>query len=100
MKREDVSKIFEGATDDQINAVLNINSADIGKAKGDYDTLKNQLSEAQREKAALETKGKTFYDISDTYSLGGPKEVLPLPKFCYRVTEVEKSNDGNIVIYG
>lgn len=56
MKREDVSKIFEGATDDQINAVLNINSADIGKAKSDYDTLKNQLSEAQREKAALETK--------------------------------------------
>ena len=56
MKREDVSKIFEGATDDQINAVLNINSADIGKAKGDYDTLKNQLSEAQGEKAALETK--------------------------------------------
>ena len=28
MKREDITKIFEGATDEQISAVLNINSAD------------------------------------------------------------------------
>ena len=27
MKREDITKIFEGATDEQINAVININSA-------------------------------------------------------------------------
>ena len=33
MKREDVTKIFESATDEQINALLNINSADIGNAK-------------------------------------------------------------------
>ena len=31
MKREDIAKIFEGATDEQISAVLNINTADIGK---------------------------------------------------------------------
>ena len=37
MKREDVTKIFEGATDEQINALLDINSADIGKAKADYN---------------------------------------------------------------
>lgn len=43
MKREDVSKIFEGATDEQINSILNINSADIGKAKADYDDLKKEL---------------------------------------------------------
>ena len=30
MKRDDIRKIFEGATDEQISAVLNINSADIG----------------------------------------------------------------------
>lgn len=44
MKREDVSKIFEGATDDQINSILDINSADIGKAKGDSENLKNELN--------------------------------------------------------
>lgn len=56
MKREDVSKIFEGATEAQINAILDLNSADIGKAKGDYDSLKTQFSEAQSAKTALETK--------------------------------------------
>ena len=33
MKREDVTKIFEGATEEQINQLLNINSADIGNAR-------------------------------------------------------------------
>ena len=29
MKREDITKIFEGATKEQIDAVLDLNSADI-----------------------------------------------------------------------
>ena len=33
MKREDISRIFEGATEEQINEILNINSTDIGNAK-------------------------------------------------------------------
>ena len=33
MKREDVTKIFEGATEEQINQLLDINSADIGNAR-------------------------------------------------------------------
>ena len=47
MKREDVSKIFEGATDEQINSILNINSADIGKAKADYESIKQELAAAK-----------------------------------------------------
>lgn len=51
MKREDVSKIFEGATEEQINSVLNINSADIGKVKlkleAERDNYKEQLQTAQ-----------------------------------------------------
>lgn len=47
MKREDVSKIFEGATDEQITAILNINSADIGKAKAGYEDLKKELTTAK-----------------------------------------------------
>lgn len=55
MTREDISKTFEGATDDQINAILNINSADIGKAKGKLDDITAQLSAAQDTIKELET---------------------------------------------
>lgn len=48
MKREDVTKIFEGATDEQINALLNMNSADIGRAKGNAETLKKDLEAANQ----------------------------------------------------
>lgn len=44
MKREDVSKIFEKATDEQINAILDINSKDIGNAKAKADTLNEQIT--------------------------------------------------------
>ena len=46
MKREDIAKIFEGATDEQINKVLDINSADIGKAKGSATKLQEDLDAA------------------------------------------------------
>lgn len=44
MKREDVSKIFEGATDAQISAILDINSRDIGSAKSKTDALTEQIN--------------------------------------------------------
>lgn len=44
MKREDVSKIFTGATEEQINAILDINSKDIGNAKAKTDTLNDQIA--------------------------------------------------------
>ena len=51
MKREDIAKIFEGATEQQINAVLDINSKDIGNAKKkleiERDTYKDQLDTAK-----------------------------------------------------
>jgi len=65
MKREDVSKIFEGATDEQINAVLNINSADIGsakkKAETERDNYKSQLETAQA--ALKEFEGVDVKDL-------------------------------------
>lgn len=60
MKREDVAKIFEGATDEQINGILNINSSDIGKAKGDYDTLKTKLKEAEGTIQTLTAEAETL----------------------------------------
>lgn len=51
MKKEDITKVFEGATDEQINALLDINSADIGNAKKklevERDNYKTQLETAQ-----------------------------------------------------
>lgn len=48
MKREDVSKIFAEATPEQIDKILDLNSADIGKAKKDYDSLKVELDTAKQ----------------------------------------------------
>ena len=57
MKREDVSKIFAEATPEQIDKILDLNSADIGKAKKGFDDLK----------AELETAKQTITDINKQY---------------------------------
>lgn len=57
MKREDVSKIFAGATPEQIDKILDLNSADIGKAKKGFDDLKTEL----------ETAKQTITDINKQY---------------------------------
>lgn len=44
MKREDISKIFEGATEAQISAILDINSKDIGSVKAKSDGLTDQIT--------------------------------------------------------
>ena len=61
MKREDIAKLFEGATDEQISALLDINSQDIGKAKrgseklqADLDAANDALKKAQETIAGLE----------------------------------------------
>ena len=54
MKREDITSVFPNATEEQISGLLNINSRDIGKAKGDYDTVKTELETARGTIADLE----------------------------------------------
>ena len=53
MKREDIKRIFGDATDEQISAVLDINSADIGSAKKkteqERDAYKSQLDDATQQ---------------------------------------------------
>lgn len=46
MKREDIKKHFPDATEEQLKALLDIHTADIGKAKGEYETLKGNLEKA------------------------------------------------------
>lgn len=46
MTREQVKKIFPDATEEQLKSLLDINTADIGKAKGDFDKVKADLDKA------------------------------------------------------
>ena len=48
MKKEDITKAFPEATEEQINALLEINNADVGKAKKAGDDYKVQLEEVQK----------------------------------------------------
>lgn len=59
MKREDITKVFPEATKEQIDEVLNLNGADIGRAKGDRETLEGELATARSTITQLrETVGK------------------------------------------
>lgn len=54
MTREDLKKIIEGISDEQLKTILDINSTDIGKAKKDHDTLKGEIETLKGEKKKLE----------------------------------------------
>lgn len=46
MKRENIKKIFPDATEEQLKGLLDINTADIGKAKGELEAVKADLEKA------------------------------------------------------
>lgn len=46
MKREDIKKFFPDATEEQLKGLLDINTADIGRAKEDLETVKADLEKA------------------------------------------------------
>lgn len=60
MKREDILKNFEGATDEQIKALLDINSADITHA------LNKQKGELETARTELENTRKTLKELQDS----------------------------------
>ena len=49
MKRDEVRKIIPEITDEQLNKLMDMNSTDIGKAKGDYDKIKGELDKANED---------------------------------------------------
>lgn len=61
MRREDIISQFSNATDEQIKALLDINSADIGKAlgkqKGELDAVQTDLATARKRIKELEDAG-------------------------------------------
>ena len=55
MKREDIKKFFPDATEEQLKGLLDINTADIGKAKGEFEAVKTDLEKANRTLKEYET---------------------------------------------
>ena len=58
MTREQVKKLFPEATEEQINALLDANSADIGKAK--------KFGISEEELSGLRVKAKAYEDYEDS----------------------------------
>lgn len=56
MKRDEVRKIIPEITDEQLNKIMDINSTDIGKAKGDYEKVKGDLDKANEDIAKYQNK--------------------------------------------
>ncbi len=54
MTRDEIRGIVEGISDEQLKKILDINSADIGKAKRGFEDLKAQLDEAHTKSARME----------------------------------------------
>ncbi len=48
MTREELKKIVEGVTDEQLDKILGINGADINKAKNGVDALKTELESLKK----------------------------------------------------
>lgn len=46
MKREDIKKFFPDATEEQLKGLLDINTTDIGRAKGELETVRADLEKA------------------------------------------------------
>jgi len=82
MTQNDVKTIFDGATDAQIKAILDLNSSDIGKAKKECDTLRTELDEAKNKVQSYETE------------IGGLRDsVDEAEKLKTRVEELQKAID-------
>ena len=60
MRKEDINRIFEGATDEQVKALLDINSADITKALG------KQKSDGEKLQADLDAANAALADAKST----------------------------------
>lgn len=57
MKRTDITALFPDATDEQIDKIMNLNGADINKAKGDLEDLRGKFADMQNELTTLKQGG-------------------------------------------
>lgn len=79
MKRADITNLFPEATEEQVNALMNINGADINNAKKGIDDLQKALVETQGalEKAQQNSKAEELKEALDKVtSLQGELETM------------------------
>ena len=79
MKREDLKNIIEGITEEQLKAILDINTADIGKAKADYEEIKRKNETLEKDISELEVKINNLTEQNNTAD-GYKKELDKLKK--------------------
>ena len=60
MKREEVKAIFADATDEQLKAVMDLNGADVEKAKSKVTALETELKEKKADFDKLNTEFETL----------------------------------------
>lgn len=65
MTREELKGIIEGITDEQLKSILDINTADIGKAKKGFDEVKAENDTLKAEKKELEEKITSLTDSAN-----------------------------------
>lgn len=87
MKREDITHIFENATKEQIDRLLDLNSADIGKAKSGAEKLQSDLD------AANEALKKAQETITALEGAKGDTEKLQRELDGYRAAETQRLAD-------
>lgn len=56
MKREELKKIIDGITDEQLKAILDINGADVERARGDAEKVQADLKTAQEAISTMTTE--------------------------------------------
>lgn len=66
MTREEIKKIIEGITDEQLKAVLDLHTADIGKVKNENEKLKTEIDTLKTDKGGLEKKITELTEKSNT----------------------------------
>ena len=65
MKRTDITSLFPEATDDQINALMNINGNDINNAKKGVEELQVSLKDAQDKLKGMEGNSAALQEAID-----------------------------------
>ena len=60
MTRDEIRGIIEGISDEQLKKILDINSRDVGKAKGSFSELQKAFEDAEAENALIKDKLSGF----------------------------------------
>ena len=89
MTRDEIRGIVEGISDEQLKKILDINSQDVGRAKGSVSELQKALEEAETENALIKDK-LSWFENSQCEAEEMKSEIERLQKV---IEENEKSRE-------